>query len=104
MPPIGIEEAARVEAAHASLEQNVGAPWMDRASDYFVDCIKRHNRPMLAEEVKHFWELDGGDLPHEPRAWGAVVARLSKAGKIVFMGRERTLTSNGSLRPVWYVL
>ena len=97
-------EAERVEIAIARISEGAGETWLDSASKFFLDYTTARGEAVLTEDVKDAWTRAGGPAPHDPRAWGAVVRRLQRAGDIIYMGKRRAASSHNSLRPTWFVL
>lgn len=95
---------ARDYLPHATAAANhadrVTPDWQERAAELFLKYMPVVGHHVLCEEVTRLVHGLGG-LPDAPdsRAWGAVVARLARQGKIVRVGYQPA--ADGSPKSVW---
>lgn len=91
-----------VEAAQPLIDrvtENAGSEWRKQATYALDDYLLTHEI-FLVEDLRAFAEPFIG-LPHDSRAWGGIIQRAAKAGKIRPDGVARAKSSHGSWKPVW---
>lgn len=95
------DEGARRAAEHA--ERVVDPQWQTKAAEFFERVIAGVRGPFLAELVVAEAKAANFPLPPDGRAWGAVIQRAARAGKIVKVGYAPASTSNCSPKVLWRV-
>ena len=62
--------------------------WSVQAWGYLLEFLGSvtTNQQFMAEEVRHFAEKRGFELPPDRRAWGGVIVRASKRGMVRRIG------------------
>ena len=78
--------------------------WSDRAYALLVRAVssrqmRNPDQPFMAEEVRAYAENLGLPSPPDPRAWGGVLQRASRAGLIVKAGYAESSNRQAHLRP-----
>lgn len=94
-------EGAQRAAARAS---RVHANWSERAYDFLVRWAALHDGVFMTEDVRHAAEAADTYLPPpDARAWGAVILRAKREGKLVHAGYapNKDSTCHGSPKSVW---
>ncbi len=74
--------------------------WTEKALDYLV---KYPTAEFQAEEVREWAHSQGLPLPPHPRAWGGVIVKARKQGKIEFAGYRNVSNPKAHSTPaaVW---
>ena len=94
-------EGAQRAAAHANRHY---ANWSDRAYDFLVRWATQHGGVFMTEDVRHAAEAAPTYVPPpDARAWGAVILRAKRDGKLVHAGYapNKDATCHGSPKSVW---
>lgn len=102
---LSLFDAAKAEAAKLDalqrVQEHAEPDWAERALKAVEACAKA-NATFIVDDVWAF--LDASDVPHEPRAMGAVMRAAQRAGLIaptdVFRPSDR-VTCHKNPRRVW---
>lgn len=94
------DEGAARAAEHA--ERVVDPQWQQKASDFLMRVVDGMNgASFLAEQVVAEAKAANFPAPPDGRAWGAVIQRAARSGKIVKVGYAAASTSNCSPKVLW---
>lgn len=74
--------------------------WLERACQSVVRYAHEAPGPFLLEDARAAAEADGLKA-RDGRAWGAVIQRLKRDGRIVFAGYGAAKSSHGSPKCAW---
>ena len=91
-----IDAAARPAAEHAD---RVVDGWSQEAYEHVIAYAKWH-RTFIAEDVRLFAEETGFPVPPSRRAWGAVMIRAKRDGKISSIGYAMSTSPTANPTPV----
>ena len=77
--------------------------WTDRAYGVLMLFrMKQRALPFIAEEVREWGEANGLiNAPHDSRAWGHVLRKAAREGRIVKVGYKPAKSSNLSPKVLW---
>jgi hypothetical protein len=94
------DEGAARAAEHA--DRVVDPKWQQKAYDFLLKIVRGlDGQSFLAELVVAEAKAANFPAPPDGRAWGAVVQRAVRAGKIVKVGYAAASTSNCSPKVLW---
>lgn len=94
---MGARDAAiAVAADHA---EGVQPGWNGQAYILLATFARSANRPFMAEEVRRYALECGLGAPPDPRAWGGVFQKASRAGLIVQAGFTTSRNRQAHMRP-----
>ena len=92
---------AETAAAHAD---RVHASWSDRAYSFFERWASAQSEPFMMEDVRMAAEKSGSYVrPPDERAWGAILLRAKRAGRVAHAGYAPMKSPNchGNPKSVW---
>jgi len=91
-----------IELSASNQDKKVNG-WSDKALELLIQFSKECN-DFITEDFRLYAESNGLEKPKEPRAYGAVVLRATKANHIMWTGEYRemkNLKSHGCPKKVW---
>lgn len=74
-----------IERSLRSAERKVNG-WSQIAFGYLLEYLATHQNDFRGEEVREFAHGRGCPMPAHPRAWGGVLVRAAREGKIEKVG------------------
>lgn len=75
--------------------------WGERAYNAILEYIARHNfRPFTAEDAQEWAYENGLNVPASNNAWGSVISRLARDGRITKTGIRNSRKANAHARTV----
>lgn len=91
------------EAVTAKAEKK-SPGWSIDAEVALREYAKTSRKPFLIESARMWAHEQGLPEPHDLRAWGSVVKRLSAKGELVFAGYASAQSSHHSPKCLWVLM
>lgn len=94
------QEGAQRALDHAN---QASKGWGERALGFVDAYALNHEGTFMAEDVRHEAYAQGFEKPAEERAWGGIMLKAAKSGKIIRVGFGRSRAKNVHANPatVW---